>query len=417
MSAAGLQGEPAPRTATLPAPHPVTVPGPLAGATSAPVPAYQAERVADLDSFLARCERLARPGTLPFHGSGWLRAWYETLGTTGGRTPLLLAVRLQPGGPDAALLPLVVTRRAGLRVVAWADADVVDYTAPILARQWHGGAGPAQAAPALWRAIRQGLAGCDVLTIDKLLGQCLDETPATANPLLQCLPLQASDLFGNQFSAPDGWEAWRRTLDKTVRKEIERCWRVFERSPTARFEQVHSVPEALALFEVLDEQQAQRAHQLGLHYKLDQPDYRAFYRALVARGVADGSVVVTALRDDDAVVSAMLGVANAHRYVALRQSIGGAAWKNASPGRLLDDGTARHLHGQGLTQFDFGIGDYHHKAALKMQHIPLYAGCVPLSWRGVPVAALWRARRWLKAQPALRALWLQRIKPLLKKAG
>lgn len=405
MSAVGLPGEPA-ELAT-----------PLAAATLARVPSYEAEQVPTLVEFLARCERLARPGTLPFHGTGWLRAWYQTLGATGGRTPLLLAVRLQPGGPDAALLPLVVSRRAGLRVVAWADADVVDYNAPILARQWHGGATPTEAAPALWRAIRQGLAGCDVLQIDKLLGQCLDETPAAPSPLLQCLSLEASDLFGNQFSAPEGWEAWRRTLDKTVRKEIERCWRVFERSPAARFEQVRGVPEALALFDLLDQQQAERARQLGLHYKLDQPEYRAFYRALVAGGVADGSVVMTALRDGDAVVSAMLGVANAQRYVALRQSIGGAAWKNASPGRLLDDGTARHLHGQGLTQFDFGIGDYHHKSALKMQHIPLYAGCVPLSWRGVPVAALWRARRWLKARPALRALWLQRLKPLLKKAG
>lgn len=378
-------------------------------------PAYRSEIVADLGQFLQRCEHLAQTTSLPFQRRAWLSAWYATLGRSAGRQPLLLALRDKHSGADLALLPLVQRRQSGLRLVEFADADVTDYNAPLLAPHWHQGAAPAVAAQQLWLATREALRGHDLLLLDKQLAQLLDQTPGDANPLVLALRLQASDHFGNAFSAPEGWEAWRRSLDKTVRKEIERCWRVFERSPTARFEQAQTVDQALALFAELDAQQAARARQLGQHYQLDQPAYQAFYRQLITEGHASGQVLLTALRDGDAVVAALLSVASSQRMVALRQSIGGAAWKAMSPGRLLDDGTARHLHAHGLTQFDFGIGDYRHKAVLKMAPIALRCGCVALSWRGWPGVAAWHARRWLKARPGLRALWLGRIKPLLQR--
>jgi CelD/BcsL family acetyltransferase involved in cellulose biosynthesis len=104
------------------------------------------------------------------------------------------------------------------------------------------------------------------------------------------------------------------------------------------------------------------------------------------------------------VVSALVGVANGRRYIALRQSVGGPQWRTVSPGRLLDEQTAHHFHDRGHVCFDFGIGDYHHKAALKLQPIALHQACVALSWRGWPRVAWWHLRRWLKRQPGLQAL-------------
>lgn len=394
----------------LPADTPAAAPAQRAGA----LPVYRAERLSALEPFLARCDRLLHANSLPFHQRAWLAAWYETLGQAEGRQPLLLAVR-GAASQDLLLLPLVQRATPWGRVAEFADADVVDYGLPLMAEDWTQGAEPAAAARALWAALRGALRGCDLLRLDKQLAAALDGAPGgmpPANPLVLALPMQPSDYFGNHFSAPAGWEAWRRSLDKTVRKEIERCWRVFERSPGARFEQVATVPEALALFEVLEAQQRERAAQLGQPYRLDEPAYRAFYRRLIETGLPTGQVVLTVLRDGEAVVSALFSVASACRMVGLRQSIGGAAWRHVSPGRLLDEGTARHLHARGLTQFDFGIGDYHHKAVLKMQAIPLHTCCVALSWRGQPAAWAWAARRWLKQQAWLRQLWLDRLKPL-----
>ncbi len=387
------------------------------------VPRYRAAALGSLDEFLGRASGLQRSARLPFHADAWLRAWFETLGTSEGRQPLWLVVQRQTlagnAWVDAMLLPLVTRRRHGLREIGFADAGVVDYVVPLTAADWHGGAHEAPAARALWGALAAALGRHDYWSVEKMLPAALPESGGTSNPLALAWSTRTSEMFGNQFEVDGPWEAWRRGLDKRVRKEIERCWRVFERSPVARFERVTDLQQALALFETLESQQSERMHGLP-HYRLDRPAYRAFYRQLLAGGLAEGSVVLTALRDGDDVVSALFGVANGTRYIALRQSLGGDAWKACSPGRLLDEGTARHLHGQGLGAFDFGVGDYFHKTTLGMTPIPLRDACVALSWRGLPVVWAWRLRglvkqlvkhprtvpaRLLALVPALRRRW------------
>lgn len=367
---------------------------PFMRAIDAAAPRYQAVTLAALDDFLERAEAMLRPGSLPFHHPHWLRAWYETLGCSEGRKPLWLALqrRTASGWVDAMLLPLVQQRRHGLREVAFADAGVVDYVAPIVAPDWHGGAHPLLAARAAWAATLPALRGFDVWRVEKMLPQSLPEDGGIANPLALVWRTRAGELFGNEFSVQGPWEDWRRSLDKRVRKEIERSWRVFERSAEARFEAVTAPAEAEALLHVLEQQQSARMSGQR-DYRLDRLPYRAFYRQLLQAGLSQGPVVMTVLRDGDQVVSALFGVSNAQRYIALRQSIGGDAWKACSPGRLLDERTAHHLHGQGRTVFDFGVGDYFHKTTLGMQPIPLRDGLVVLSLRGRAAQLAWLARR------------------------
>jgi CelD/BcsL family acetyltransferase involved in cellulose biosynthesis len=368
--------------------------------------AYDAEICPALEPFLARCEALLDGRSLPFHATWWLRAWYASFGSKPGLTPLLVAVRHRDSGVDAALLPLVSCKRHGLRVVEFVDGGVVDYVAPLLAPDWHGGQPPQAAANTLWQTLRQALRRHDVFYVHKLLPQLMDEAGLQHNPLALAWRTAPCEMFGNQFKVGQDtadWDTWRRTLDKRTRKEIERCWRVFQRSPEARFEHVTEPAAALALFQTLEQQQSQRMRALGTPYRLDAPECRDFYRQVIQAGLEPGAtaplqVVLTALFDGDHVVSAMLGVANGHRFIGLRQSLGGDAWKLCSPARLLDEQTARHLHGQGREHFDFGIGDYHHKQALQMRSIALADACEALSWRGWPMVWAWRMRVWLKGQ-------------------
>lgn len=368
------------------------------------VPAYEVSRLVGLDDFLARCSALAEDGSLPFHSVHWLRAWYEALGHSQGWQPLWVAVRRSGASRDALLLPLVQRRRWGITQLMFADAGVVDYVAPLVAPDWAGGAPEPEAAAALWQALRAALPG-DVLVLEKMLARGLAETGQRANPLSLALPVRVSEQWGNQFEVTGDWDGWRRSLDKRVRKEIERCWRVFHRSEAARFERITDPQRAGEIFAVLEQQQSQRLTSLGVAYRLDQPDYRAFYRQLLRDGLADGSVVLTALLDGPHVVSALFGLANRWRYIGLRQSLGGDAWKTCSPGRLLDEHTARHMHEAARRHFDFGVGDYFHKATLQMAQIPLLDARVALSARGWPLVAVWRLKRWLKCQTWLMQAW------------
>lgn len=372
---------------------------------------FSAELEVDLEAFIARCAALHDERSLPFHSPVWLRAWYSTLGRSKGRQPLWLTLRRRSTGEVAALLPLVASRRGGLRVVEFADAGVVDYNAPILAADWQQGLDPKAAAKALWAAVRETLKGHDLFYAHKLLPSLLRESGDQANPLALALEHRPCEMFGNVFDvAPDSeWESWRRTLDKRTRKEIERCWRVFQRSPTARFEHLQDPRHALAIFEVLEQQQSQRMQALQTPYKLDEPACKAFYRRVITDSLSSpnsgSQVVMTALKDGDEVVSALFGLVNGHRYMGLRQSIGGEAWRACSPARLLDEQTARHFHSQGRQHFDFGIGDYHHKHALNMRSIALLDACDALSPRGLPALWGWRLRRRLKSHPSVVALW------------
>jgi len=416
---------PAPRMTAMEA----AVSGTAAPGTAAPqlanpqmtAPDYSAEIGTDLAAFLARCELLAGPTTSPFHSAAWLRAWYEVFapGTSSGSglEPLFVTVRHRADSReqrDALLLPLVSRRQAGLRVVKFADQGVVDYNAPVVARDWHGGHAPERAAPALWAAVRQALRGYDLFQVHKLLPRLLDEAGNMPNPLALALTGRPCQMFGNQFAVRGDWQAWRNSLDRHTRKEIERSWRVFQRSDTARFERVTDVQEALVLFETLERQQSARLAERTPNYAGDTPRFKAFYRKALAAGVEGGSVVLTVLRDGEHVVSALFGLANGERYIGLRQSINAAdTWRPCSPGRLLDEQTARHMHEQGLLYFDFGIGDYFHKQALKMQMIPLLDVCQALSWRGLPLALAWELRQRLQSLAWLvslkRRLWPRRV--------
>lgn len=374
------------------------------------LPRYRAERIASLTEFLDRCDRLHDGRALPFHHRCWLEAWYATLGQDAGREPVWLAVR-HADGRDALLLPLTRRRHRGLWWVEYADAGVVDYVAPLLAQDWAARCPEPQAAHALWQAMRACLADCDVIRIEKLLPHGLAETGGAANPLVLAWPTAQSTLSGNQFEVAGDWEGWRRSLDKRVRKEIERCWRVFHRSEEARFERITDPTRAAEILRALEQQQSARLRPLlGERYRLDEPAYQGFYRRLLDAGLADGRVVLTALLDGEHVVSALLGLANDARYIGLRQSLGGDAWKQCSPGRLLDEQTARHMHESGRRHFDFGVGDYFHKTTLQMAQIPLREVSLALSWRGKLAALSWRLKRWLKQQPRVMAAW-RRIRP------
>ena len=261
---------------------------------------YEADCSDDVDAFLRRCAGLSDGHASPFHNQAWLRAWYDTLGRTDGRRPVLVGVRRRDSGQDVALLPLCSQRVWGLRLVEFADATVVDYNLPILATDWAPGATLAEPLPgcrdharALWRAVRSVLQPQhDAVRLQKMPGGSLDPGHRVANPLTLGPGVLFSEMFGNQVDVSGDWDAWRHSLNKRVRKEFERSWRVFTRSPEARFERITDPAQAMPVFEALERLQSQRMQHLGDRYRLDQAAYRDFYRRLLATGLADGSVVL-----------------------------------------------------------------------------------------------------------------------------
>ena len=235
------------------------------------------------------------------------------------------------------LLPLIRRRQNNIVIVEFADLDLTDYNAPIL-----GSAAPrdARAARALWRSLLSALHrmpdAADLVRLRKVPVD-LDGKP---NPLALLGAAGPCSLNGNLVTTGEDYDAWRYTLEKTVRKELERSWRVFTREPAASFAIITDADEALRILSATEVQQGTRMQSLGLNYVLNDETCAAFYRNLVCDGVGNGYALVSALTVGDEVVATLLGIRTGSRYVMIRISNAGEKWSNCSPGRL--DHRAHH---------------------------------------------------------------------------
>ena len=253
----------------------------------------------------------------------------------------------------------------------------------------------------MWRDLRAALrrmpGGADLIRLRKMPVD-LDGRP---NPLALLDDAGPCSLNGNVVTTGEDYDAWRYTLEKTVRKELERSWRVFTRDPAAAFEIVTDNDEALRILSTTEVQQGTRMQNLGLNFILNDETCAAFYRNLVRDGVGNGYAVVSALTVGDEVVATLLGIRDGARYVMIRISNAGEKWSNCSPGRLIIERTMAALHRDGVREFDFSVGNYAYKRRFGVTRLPLVDISAALSWRGLPYALRDRAARELRSYPRL----------------
>lgn len=337
--------------------------------------------------------RLAETGApTPFQSLAWLDAWHAA--HSGVVRPCPVFIADAASGRDLFAAALACRRDAGREVIEFADLGLTDYNAPLLAPQAPEGVAFASE---LWDALRAALPQADLLRIEK--------TPrrlgARDNPLALVAGAAPSRLSGNVLHLDMAWEEWRAGLERTVRKELERSLRVFERSPGARFRRIRDPLEGRATLATLARMQRRRIAALGLPYELDAPRAAALYGTLLERGLASGETILTCLEAEGECVAALFGMARGDHYAMLRLGQAGGRWSNCSPGRLMIDQTMRALRAEGFRTFDFTLGAYDYKRRLQAETVELCEIVTPLSLRGVPSWSVTRARALLRASPHL----------------
>jgi CelD/BcsL family acetyltransferase involved in cellulose biosynthesis len=363
---------------------------------------FRVEFVRDWKQAAARLNELSL--ATPFQHPQWLDAWYGAFAGPDVE-PLIAIICDAATGEKIALLPLIRRLQKGIRIVEFADLELTDYNAPMLTA-----AAPrdAKGARALWRDLRAALrrmpGGADLIRLRKMPVD-LDGRP---NPLALLDGAGPCSLNGNIVTTGDDFDAWRYTLERAVRKELERSWRVFTRDPAAAFKIVTEKNEALRILSTMETQQGTRMQHLGLNFILNDESCAAFYRNLVGNGVESGYVVVSALSVGEEVVATLLGIRNGSRYVMVRISNAGAKWSNCSPGRLIIERSMAALHKDGIREFDFSIVNYAYKRRFGVAPLPLVDITASLSWRGLPYALRERAACELRRYPRL-APYVRRV--------
>ena len=89
---------------------------------------YRVELTADWPTAVARWNAFD-PST-PFQHAQWYAAWYGAFACQ--VEPLIAFITDAVTGEQAALLPLILCRQNGVRIVEFADLDLTDYNAPLL---------------------------------------------------------------------------------------------------------------------------------------------------------------------------------------------------------------------------------------------------------------------------------------------
>ena len=191
----------------------------------------------DATRMASRWDALAADAAMtPFQSGRWLESWYRTVGRSGGE-PILLTVRHRRTQRLVAMLPLFAHRSGSLRVVRFADAGVSDYNAPVLGPE--APVDPA-GAEALWKAILRALRGADLVKFTKMPIE-LEGRPNPLALLPQCGPCA---LGTNVLSINGSWDDYLSHLDRKVRKEIGRCWRVFSKRDGMAFHRIQDRADA-----------------------------------------------------------------------------------------------------------------------------------------------------------------------------
>ncbi|WP_187435576.1 GNAT family N-acetyltransferase [Bradyrhizobium hipponense] len=330
-----------------------------------------------------------------FQHGYWLSAWYEAFE---GIEPLIAVISDAATGKDVAMVPMISHTRRSIRVVEFADLDVSDNNAPILARD----AGfDATDMRAIGLALVEGLRALpdrfDLLRLKKMPAH----VGGKPNPLVSLGRIGSCSLNGNVVLTGDNYADYQASLR---RLQLPRCWRVFSRPGSARFEIATDAERAREFLDVMDVQQEERMRQLGFRFVLDDDAHARFYREVARQGIAEGYAVVSALVCDKGIVATTFGVRYGATYFLLRISHSGKTWANFSPGLLATERTMAALHAQGVRRFDLSIGNQDYKRRLGAERVPLTDASVALSWRGMPYAWRDHAAQGLRRHPKLAAL-------------
>jgi CelD/BcsL family acetyltransferase involved in cellulose biosynthesis len=328
-----------------------------------------------------------------FQTEQWITAWYATIGRTVGEPRI---VTVFDRNQLVAMFPLVRRRERGVRIIEFADQGVSDSNAPLL-----GPAAPTTATDAklMWDAVRRAL-DADVVSFRRMPPQ-IEGRP---NPLALLPATQLSGHPGNVLIIDGSHADYLGSLKGMLRKQLRKTWRLFSANEGAAFRRVEDPDEALRVLAELDRQQGERLRAQAQPYRLDQPAWAAFYQAVTAGGVADGTTILTMLTHGDEIVAALLGLARNDTYVMVRIASGADRWAHCSPGRLVISKTIETLQADGFRVFDFSFGEYPYKRWLGARREPLYDLTVALTPLGLPLAAFDRVKHLVRQYPALHAL-------------
>ncbi len=340
----------------------------------------------------------ARGCSTAFQRFDWTRSWYAAASAAGLAEPMIIAVSRADGSDPIAIFPFARTRGKLGFVVGFADGEVCDHAAPVLAsRHELSDATAARACDLALAAVSR----TDVIKLEKLV----PTVGGRANPFY-CLG-DAVPFPVASYAVPLE-TGWGTRLDKSLVKNLARARRIL-REQKGEWSVVRAGPdEAPDVFADLLEQRQARFAATGGTDILDHDHWRSHYIRLLS-----GPGEIFALRVGNEVVATEFGLMDGDTFLALLPGYRrDGDWKKYSLGQVLTVGIMEWCAAHGLKAYDMTVGSEAYKFAYGVTETTLKAVMRPVSARGHAVTALWRAKERLRDNPRAFAAAKQVFGPL-----
>ncbi|WP_054207758.1 GNAT family N-acetyltransferase [Bosea vaviloviae] len=351
----------------------------------------------------------------PYQAYGWVAPFVETVGAAEGMVFRHVLLRDAADRP-LAILPLVITRRNGIRFAEFIGGKHANYHMGLYERGF-ATALDAAAARLMLDEIGTVIGGLDAFIFVNQPTQW----QGIANPLA-ALAAGASPSAAYKLAlvAGDCDGSLRRSMSSHAHKKLKNKRNRFAGFGPSELVRAREPAEIARVIDAFLLQKAARFAMMGVPDPFAPPAVRSFLER-AAQPIGDAAPVLELYSLDVAgrSVATYVGAVQAQRFSGMATSFDmESEVAKTSPGEILLVDLIKLKCREGITMFDLGVGEARYKTTICDERDELVDSFLPLTAKGRAFANIARAKRWtkraIKASPAALKLaqqisgWLNR---------
>lgn len=334
----------------------------------------------------------------PYQRYDLAAAWVQHAAASEGVSPRIGVVRNETGRV-VMILPFGVTRRLGINIAVYLGGSHFNLNLPISDPHLRLGA---RAAPALLHAYAAA-AGADLL----LLCNQPERWKGIPHPFLSLPHYGAPDDVRLIVIDSDFDSYLLRQLSRKMRSELRRKTMKFKDAGITGATPAASLEEVERFLSTFIEQKSKRLASQGLDDPFASPGVREFLRGAALSGLSgEGGLEMHAIVRNGRILSVRAGVRHRDHLSFMVQSFDTEeALAKYTPSEFLLTEVLLAARTQGVTSFDFGVGDGRFKQVWSNDLVPMFNIAHGVTKKGRMLATLAQgkdaAKRYIKRRPQL----------------
>ncbi|MGO4406370.1 GNAT family N-acetyltransferase [Bosea sp. RAF48] len=333
----------------------------------------------------------------PYQAYGWIRPFVETMGADHGMT-FRYALLRDAQGALCALLPLVITRRSGIRFAEIIGGKHANYHMGLYAPAFAARLDAALAQQMLAEigaAIGAAIGGLDALVF---VNQPTHWRGYLNPPALLAAGPSPSRAYKLALITGDGDATLKRSMSSHARKKLKNKHSRFRDFGPSAMNRARTPDEIERVLSAFLEQKAARFRAMGVPDPFAEPAVRSFLsRAASCEGNAAPAIELYSLDLAGKSTATYVGATLGERFSGMATSFDmESETVRTSPGELLLAELIRQKCNDGSAAFDLGVGEARYKTTFCDDHDDLVDTFLPLTFKGRLFATMARAKRELK---------------------